>query len=319
MKGRYIHIFLLAGLMICGCSKNFGTTTGEYDIKLKASVSDVQVNTKASNVTAYKGSVPNSNNPLETDLWFSYTSGDYSTVVPTDNNTNIPCHTSASFSSGDITPIFYNNDTPRPLKYPTSGAPVYCVGLYPKSAWTFESGSFKASVTGEQDLMFAPEISGQWNAQFGSQETNSPKFSHILTWIKVVLCATSYEAIESWGKISQVTVEDLPTSVTVDNNGSATFNNKNKQNIALIPQGSEQELSITNIDLGEFLCAPAASYTFSIQTATGMNAAKTMTIDGGFRAGHQYVMVLYFNSLNVIDGVCTLTPWENQNDDLYLQ
>lgn len=306
--------------MICGCTKNIGTTTEECDIMLKTSVSEVQVNTKASNVTAYKGSIPSAENVLEADLWFSLTSGYYSIdIPPTDNITYIPCHTYATFNSGDVTPIFYNDDNNKPLKYPTSGASVYCVGLYPKNTWKFEDNIFKASVTGEQDLMFAPEISGQWNDKFGSEQRNSPKFNHILTWIKVVLCASTYEAIESWGKITDVTVTGLPNSVSVSKNGAVTFNDDQPKDIALIPYGSSQELSITNVDIGEFMCAPANSYTFSIETDTGMKASKTMSITGGFQAGFQYVMVLYFNSLNVIDGVCTLAPWENQNDDLYLQ
>ncbi|MBR5301039.1 MAG: fimbrillin family protein [Bacteroidales bacterium] len=317
MKGRYIHMYILAALMICGCVKNIETPAGECDIMLKASVSNVQVSTKTKAVNAYEGSVPSEKHILETDLWFSLNSGDYSTAVPTDELTNVPCHTYATFNSGDITPIFYNDNNTQPLKYPTSGAPVYCVGLYPKGVWEFANGRFEADVTGEQDLMLAPEISGQWNAQFGTNETNSPKFNHVLTWLKVVLCATSYAAIENWGEITDVTVKGLPTRIFAQKDGSVTFGNTT-QDIMLIPDGKSYPLSITNIDLGAITCAPADSYTFTIETADGMKAQKTMSIDGGFKAGYQYVMVLYFDSLTVIDGVCTLVPWENQNDNLYL-
>ena len=316
MKGKNIYVCILAALLTCGCVQNIETATEGYEIMLKASVSDVQVDTKAQSANAYVGSVPSEAHPLIADLCFSLNSGDYSTSVPTDETTYIPCHTFATFKSGEITTIYYNEDNTKPLKYPTNGNPVFCTGLYPKGAWEFKNGGFEASVTGEQDLMFAPEISGRWDAQFGSSESNSQKFNHVLTWLKVVLCATSYAAIETWGEITDVTVKELPTTVFVKD-GSITFGNTT-QNIMLIPEGQSQPLSITNIDLGEFMCAPADSYTFSIETAKGMKAQTTMSIDGGFKAGFQYVMVLYFNTLAVIDGVCTLAPWENQNDNLYL-
>ena len=318
MKGRHIYIFILAAFMICGCVTDIETEGVGYDIMLKASISDVQVETKASSVNHYEGTVPNENHILETDLWFSLVSGDYSTAVPTDETTYIPCHTYATFESGDITPIYYKGISTQPLKYPTSGDPVYCVGLYPKGVWEFANKGFKAPVTGSQDLMFAPEISGKWNAKFGSDKENSPKFQHVLTWIKVVLCATSYEAAENWGEITDVTILRLSSGVSVDKDGNATFDEKNLHNISLIPDGESYPLSITNIDLGEFMCAPAESYSFSIETAEGMKAQTKMSISGGFKAGHQYIMVLYFNSLSDIDAVCTLSPWENQNDNLYL-
>jgi hypothetical protein len=115
-----------------------------------------------------------------------------------------------------------------------------------------------------------------------------------------------------------VTVSGLSDEVFIKKDGTITFDQYNRHDISLIPEGKSYPLRITNTDLGEFMCVPADSYSFSIETANGLKARTTMSIDGGFKAGFQYVMVLYFNSLSDIDGVCTLSPWENQNDNLYL-
>ena len=61
------------------------------------------------------------------------------------------------------------------------------------------------------------------------------------------------------------------------------------------------------------------TYTFNIKSTDGKTATKTVGPENGFQAGSQYVVVLYFNSLTDIDGICTLSPWENQNDNLYLK
>ena len=202
----------------------------------------------------------------------------------------------------------------KPLKYPTSGSPVYCIGLYPQGVWSYDKGSFVAGIDGHHDLMIAPEVSGKWNNQFCTTESNSLKFQHILTWIKVVLCATSYDAIDTWGKITDVTMKDVPTHVSITNKVPLYSGEKDSQ---LLSQPTE--LLVTNIDAGEFLCAPMDEYTFSIKSTDGKTATKTVGPENGFQAGSQYVVVLYFNSLTDIDGICTLSPWENQNDNLYLK
>ena len=307
MKGY--HIFILSVLIFAGCSKVQNVASRDCNIMMCVSVSDVQLSSKS----AYEGESPSKDNPLKADLWFSLESGNYSTIVPTDNNIYLPCHTFKTFDSDNIATIYYNEDNTKPLKYPTSGESVYCVGLYPKGVWKYDDGNFIADITGDEDLMIAPEISGKWNAQFGSDETNSPRFQHVLTWLKIVLCATSYEAIETWGEISDVTINGIPKKVVISKDGT-TFSNYEK--IKLI--GTPQPLAITNIDAGELMCAPLVEYTFSIATSDGKTATKTIRPEGGFQAGFQYVVVLYFNTLSDIDGVCTLTPWENQNDNLYL-
>ena len=312
MRNYNIYIFLLAALVAGGCSQKYVVTPHECDITLSASVVEVQTVTKGS--SAYQGDVPSGDNPLTADLWFSLIPGNYSILSPTDENTQLPCHTYNTFDSGNHLPIFYDGMSDKPLKYPTSGSPVYCIGLYPQGVWSYDKGSFVAGIDGHHDLMIAPEVSGKWNNQFCTTESNSLKFQHILTWIKVVLCATSYDAIDTWGKITDVTMKDVPTHVSITNKVPLYSGEKD---IQLLSQPTE--LLVTNTDAGEFLCAPMETYTFNIKSTDGKTATKTVGPDNGFQAGSQYVVVLYFNSLTDIDGICTLSPWENQNDNLYLK
>lgn len=312
MRNNHIYIFLLVALLAAGCSQKHDVIPQECDITLSASVVDVQTATRVS--SAYQGDVPSGDNPLTADLWFSLISGNYSTSVPTDANTQLPCHTYNTFDSGNHIPIFYDGKSDKPLKYPTSGEPVYCVGLYPKGVWSYDNGNFVAEIKGDEDLMIAPEVSGKWNEQFCTTESNSLKFQHILTWIKLVLCATSYDAIDVWGKIDDVTIKAVTTEVSISSQGPSYSDPKD---IMLLSQPTE--LLVTNIDAGEFLCAPMETYTFNIKSTDGKTATKTVGPENGFQAGSQYVVVLYFNSLTDIDGICTLSPWENQNDNLYLK
>ena len=78
------------------------------------------------------------------------------------------------------------------------------------------------------------------------------------------------------------------------------------------------ELSINQEEAGSIFCAPSSAITLNITTTEGITATKEMTVQGGFKAGYQYVMLLYFNELALVDGICTLNSWDNQNDNLYL-
>lgn len=313
MIKRYIEkIALLTVVMLSACTQRIDVPVGQ-DIALSASVVDVEQGTKSS---AYVGSVPSAAHPLHADLWFSRTSGDYSVAVPSDDKTYVPCHTSAVFNSENITLITYGNDANKTLKYPTDDKSVYCIGLYPSNVWTWNGGKITASITGEQDLMFAHEIKGKWNEQFGAKPENSQQFRHLLTWIKVVLCATSYEAVSSWGAITKVDLINTPASITTDKVDGSEYKYNGSQNLVLMNSESGKDLSLLKTEAGSVFCAPSSALTLSVTTKDGRVVNKNF--EASFEAGKQYILVLYFNELSVIDGFCTLASWENQNENLYV-
>lgn len=300
----------LATVFFTACAQRLDMPVGQ-EIALSASVVDVEQGTKSS---AYVGSVPSADRPLNADLWFSLESGDYSVAEPSDDKTYVPCHTSAVFNSENITLITYDNDANKTLKYPTDDKYVYCVGLYPSGVWTWNNDKITASITGAQDLMFAPEIKGKWNEQFGASPENSQKFKHMLTWVKVVLCATSYEAVSSWGAIKEVDLINTPVSIMTDKVGASEY--AGSQNVVLMNSESGVPLSLLKTEAGSVFCAPSSGLTLSITTMD--NRVVNKIFDAQFEAGKQYILVLYFNELSVIDGFCTLASWENQNENLYV-
>lgn len=322
MKIPYINIVLLLTLTICACTRE-ELPKEEVPITLKASISNIDVQLKSdvtprsADANAYVGSVPSADRPLNVDLCFSLTSRDYSVVTPTDTKTYLPCHTKATFKDENITQIYYNGANDKTLAYPTTGQDVYCVGFYPQNTWSCSDGkTFIADLTGSEDLMFAPEISGRWNQQFGTAN-NSPVFQHLLTWIKVVTCATSYDAIDAWGRITSVTFDTAKEVKLSPVDNSVTYST-DRQTFELVK--TPIELSILKNDIASMFIAPcSASISLTIKAEDGRTATVNVSASGGFMPGNQYIVVLYFDSLSVVDALCTLESWENQNDNLYLE
>lgn len=322
MKVRYINILFILIMLVCACTHEV-LPMAEVPIAMKAGIDNIDVQLKSGDVpifaedNAYIGSVPSAERPLKVDLCFSLTSSVYSVATPTDTKTYLPCHTTATFKDENITQIYYNGENDKTLAYPTTGQDVYCVGFYPQGTWKYsDDKTFKADLTGKADLMFAPQISGRWNQQFGTAN-NSPVFQHLLTWLKVVICATSYDAIDAWGAITSITLntaEEIELS-PVDN--SVRFS-EDQQTFELVK--TPLDLSILKNEVGSMFIAPtSAPIKVTIKAEDGRIATVDIMSTGGFKPGCQYVMVLYFDSLSVVDALCTLESWENQNDNLYLE
>lgn len=316
----HTYIYIAAALMSASCTRE--PSSDERAITLSAGISQVIAETKAAQkADAYTGDVPTNDNSLAVDLWFSKTSGDYSERTPPTNDINyIPCHTTHEFVSGAAETIFYANDDKKALKYPTTDDYVYCTGFYPQDTWEYsetEGIIAEAEISGYVDLMYAPEIQGKWNEQFGSTEASSQEFRHALTWLKIVSCATSYDAIDAWGKITGITVSS-DTAVSLKTN--MTLDYQTPDEITVYEETDGKELSILFDEegiAGSVFVSPEEKVTVTVTTADGKTATKEIAPSGGFKAGNQYVIALYFNSLAIIDGVCTLTSFENVIDSLY--
>lgn len=311
-RSAYISI-MAAVMLIVGCSR-VGTDDSRPVIMMSANVVEHAVVTKAA---AYTGTVPSPDSPLAADLWFSMASGQYKTTAATDQKTYIPCHTQVKFETGDPVAVLYDGAQDKALKYPTDGT-VYCMGFYPQNAWTYDgSGGViaKAGINGSRDLMFAPEINGEWNDKFESQQ-----FEHVLTWLKIVACATSHDAVDAWGKITGITVSSK-TEVQLKSVDGSSVEYLTDGTVTAFAYTDGKALDIVFDDEdgvhGSVLVSPADNVTVTVTTDDGKTAEKTISVAGGFVAGKQYVLALYFDPLAIIDGFCTLTSWENENDNLY--
>lgn len=339
MKGRFLIYMALGGAMCwSACSEDGGLSPDKQteDISLSATVEEVKMISRSVDDDAYTGTVPSADNELNAAVWFSLISGSYPEA---DGETayNIPVHTGINFRSGTATFPDELTEDKRP-KYPTDNSPVYCVGFYPNTGWELEGDDpTKAihAITGKQDLMFAPQITGSWDSHFSTQH-----YRHLLTWLKVCVCTTTAEAGGYWGNLKKITLKGVPVSLTVDltkkekeTDDDDEFIQKDavefsvdKEDVSILD--GDIELALTTKDVASVFCHPQKEYYLDIEcengTATNVKVTLTPLTDTveekaklEYPAGLQYVLILYFHPFNVVDGVCTLKEWNAQNEDLY--
>ena len=344
MKARYfIYIITIASLCFAACAKSADDTSVKKAEKISVSavvdeVKSVNAGQRSRSEGAYTGVEPSANSPLKSAVWFSLESGKYPASLPdnekTDENieTEIPVHSVINYQSGTAT--FPDGVTP---KYPTSGNPVYCVGLYPFTGWTNADDSHATHViTGKEDLMFAPEISGNWNEHFATQ-----RYRHMLTWLKVCVCTTTTDTGSYWGKLNKITLKDVPNSLAVDlskveSNAfalqSAVTFSAEKTDRVILDNSEGVDLSIVAQEVASVFCDPRDNtnpdnkYVLIIECTKGKTKEIPITLSGfgdlnpellKYPAGLQYLLVLYFHPYDVVDGICTLNTWNAQNEDLY--
>ena len=309
-------------------------------VTLDKVVTENSLQTKADgNVIAkpYTGT-PSTENTLEVALWFSNTPGSYShaPVAPT----YLPCATTASYSSStamDIKTLDGNI-----LQYPIAGEGqtaqnVYCVGFHPASYWGTPGSSASHVINGSEDLMFAEQMAGSYSESFPVQT-----YSHLLTWVKINLSASSVEAAEVWGKVTDLTIVSPDQNVIIalpsGTPGKSTITYSGDDlplQLNLIP--ANKELSITTKTFGQAFCAPPAAggpnnklgYTIRVKTENleeknifielKKEDNSTAIPNPEYAIGKLFVINLRFNDIAVVEGVCTLKQWDDQSSDIYLK
>ena len=345
MKRIYhiLYIALLGCVCLSSCTERLDINRTDNTISLCAEVENVMPATRSASYAE-----PVANNNITATVWFSTVQGKFpdgnGTDNPKDKSTNIPGHYVINFEGEKAVFPNVSNENERP-RYPIpdeSGIKdVYCVGFYPHEGWKYVEGTpSKAThaITGFEDLMFAPPIMGNWNVHFDRQ-----KFLHLLTWLKVCVCATTTEAGNYWGKLKRITLKNVPSGLQINNLSKMQSEYKGNNGKLILTDGDDGDVSPvggnfspnifinndgidlgTNIqDVGSIFCYPQSSYTLEIECENGttkdisidLKALSARTIN--FPAGFQYLLTLYFHPFNVVEGVCTLNAWDAQNEDLY--
>ncbi len=329
---KRLHLIYPALLLLAAaaCSENAADAPamGEREIRLAASVGDIQAGSRATADYFEEG------DPLKAAVWFRKAGGGYDETPAPGDTTYLPAHTNVEFNG--LTPVLYGTDN---LKYPADNSKVYCVGMYPATGWTQsdDNKTISRPINGEEDLMFAREIEGSWDNHFPAQD-----YKHLLTWIKINICASSHDAIEEWGTIKQITVNSAST-VKVDLLNDDYIYEGNEQQIETISKDGEPiTLSTTNHEVGSVFCSPKTKYTVTVTSVNKngeeitksvdmtLNIITTTVTDGQYideittvtdpaeAIGRCFVFSLYFTPYSVISGVTTLNSWDNQNEDIYL-
>ncbi len=318
------YIYGLAFLMMAACSENDPEDSAiRGNIHLGATVGELLINRR---VTAAPY-LPQKGEPLNAAVWFRNENGGYehAPVLPT----YLPVHTTVTFDSLQMTHVKYNEE--YYLKYPTDhDVNVYCVGMSPQSGWsTTDNIVVTHAINGSEDLMFAKEIRGSWKQRFPTQE-----YKHLLTWIRITICASSPEAIDAWGTIPQITVNrDSEVSVNLETE-EYTYGGEQQP---IETMSKDVTLTTAIQQVGDVFCSPETAYTVTVRyIKNGKVITKTVSlplniihVDKNDKVesvthesqaiGRCFVFSLYFTPNDVIEGECMLNSWSNQNEDVLLK
>ncbi len=295
----------------------------------------------------YLGS-PSEANKLKAALWFRVKAdGTYKNAPAENPELQLPVHTAMEFWRPEKEFVSYNNAS---LKYPTDDNPVYCVGLYPNdegkedaegnpAGWTPGSDNLTAlhSIDGVTDLMFAPEIEGTWTTPYA----NPLQFEHLLTWVKIDVCATSHDTAEAWGAIEQIEIKSRSrVAVNLKEIDLKTVQPEYTPDAPdkFIPtMSAPHELTTTMHEIGSVLVSPETAYTLRIKTKNNPDQWIEQTLeldlikngdngetlepvnDPAEARGKCFVLSLYFHPYKVVEAVCILNSWNNQSEDIYLE
>lgn len=335
MRGKII--ILLAVTLASSCSK--WMKGDEATIKVSAVIRDMSVSTKAQ-ADPFKGTYPTKDNILESKVLFSYDCS----AFPVNNSPSaphyIPSHTEISFSSSNLFPATIEKESVEySLTYPIPSdtqygiePTVHCAGLSPVEGWTFASDGKSAThpINGTDDIMFADVKSGEWDRTIPSLE-----FAHIQTWLKISVCATTAEAARTWGKITSLKVKTKKAAkITFPTTEGGT------STIEYIDDGDDgddgwiegiqesKDINITSSEFCSVFTSPQTTCEIIVYTdkypegrtvSIPLKDLNNETInDASETKGKLFVISLYFSPFKIINGVCTLDYWNDQDENLYL-
>lgn len=337
-------------LSTCGCTSTIEPQ--RRSIALNAALGDVLIEstlqTKAEDQASadpYTG-VPTGENPLEAALWFSYTPGSYSHAPVSPQY--LPCATTAKYISSALMDISWNSNI---LQYPIQTDEnftddiknVYCIGLHPSDGWgeltADPVNSAEHAINGSEDLMFADQMTGSYDRNFGAQT-----FRHLLTWVKINLSTASLEAAKAWGEVEYLKITSPDSSVKISfksdlkDDGTpspSTVEYTGDPNEFQFRLPDDNSLNITTRTFGQAFCSPPDlkdgkfGYTVKVKT---LNVSEkevfvelkqedniTPVSDAAYTIGKLFVINLHFDEIGVVRGVCTLRQWDDQNSDIYLK
>ena len=313
MKRLSLCILYLASII--SCSKITQEQENNAVIRLKVAVAETAVGTRAAaDAVPYRGSAPTADNPLNAYVFFSDVPGVYqhAPVAPT----YLPARTKVSFKDSNFThPDQVNGAN---LMYPVGDASVYCVGLAPSDGqWIVSDDCRTAShqIDGSTDIMHAGQLEGKWSAHFPMQE-----YRHALTWIKIGVCGTDVEAKDFWGKIQSISVKSQDKVNIELGTGVLTYDGGEKDIMAF--EGSS-ELKPTISELGSVFCSPSDEFRITINSERIKDKVVTVSLPtrqtAANAAGKVYVVELLFNSFDVVEGKCSIKPWEYQDENISMK
>lgn len=335
MNRKLLYGLFALSLLTAGCGDQEDISLPSFNgqrIAVSANVMAVGATTRSVVAVPYEQTTPSASKLLDASVWFSTTSGNYANTGTPGSEATLPLHSRVQFNSGGA--VYPYSDV---LRYPGSGT-VYAVGLYPysgynASVWTSTDASdaadnTKAShvINGVDDLMFASEQSA---GDKDDPVTAPLAFNHLLTWLKIKISAESGNAVDAWGDLTNITIQNPNSKLTVSlNTGAVEYHGSSADVDAFT---GTQSLEIPDYQIASIFCAPAKAYNITVTTTNGgtknLGAVALKDTDGNpltdenYMAkakGNMFVITLNFSDVSIINATCgSLNPWEDQaNIDL---
>lgn len=203
---RWIYIILtgaLCGLSACQPHEWDAMDDTDRRIYLKAQVENASVQSRV----PYELTAPALVTPLEVDVWASTTANKFENGLANGSDGTVSYHTTARFTNAQeqlLDDVIY----PRENK-------VYFVGMHPRG-WTTQDGTSAVyTFDGNDDVMSAPQIEGEYAANVAPDDWPILSFQHLLTWLRIEIAAESEAVRDAWGKVTSLTVKSR-NKVTVD-------------------------------------------------------------------------------------------------------
>ena len=252
---RYFLYIILGGLLassLTACQQDIPSVEQSDEISSRIYLSAGIGNSESTRAPYYptNGSgtaltAPTLEHPLDVTVWASTTSGVYPNSELNGSTGTVAIHTDAHFQSGDPQ-LLGEAIYPKAQTEGGTSKTVYFVGLHPlanptNSGSSTNDNSWRApndnndaaqfKFTGNEDVMFAPQIYGTYNTAFN----DSPQFHfyHLLTWLRISMVADKDETdvkkrenvSNAWGKITELTLKNQKNIITINNLGEATSDN----------------------------------------------------------------------------------------------
>lgn len=202
MKKTLSVLLLFSGVFL-SCQQDgiwVDDAMGDRSIYLSATIENT-VRSRA----PYQLNSPTMDKPLWVDVWASTTPFSFPNPIPPKDgkgaNGEVALHTQAKFTA-------WKEQLLNAAVYPKrDGTPVFFVGLHPQG-WTSSDGKRASyTFTGREDVMFAPQIFGEYAENIEVATWPTFTFKHLLTWLRVEMVAENEDISKAWGKIKKLTVK----------------------------------------------------------------------------------------------------------------
>lgn len=346
---RYMMLCAVCAALLPSCEEEM-TADADTDrrIYLRATVEGATTTTRA----PYILTTPNRDNPLEVAVWASTTQSLFANRDDANGkNGEVAIHTSANFTNGSEQLL---DEAVYPKTTGGTTRKVYFVGLHPKTGWETTTGDTTAvhstAIDGKTDVMFAPQISGEYSGNTSGDKWPTFEFHHLLTWLRIQMVAESEEVRTAWGPVTDLTIKSK-TKVSVNLKGTTALANAatflgdetdlhfyHKDTDDEFPKGGYYKLNAPygngNIydevdEVAYVLCAPVEATATDPETGnatmeytlTVTTEKRTVTVDvdlmngadthfSGSTRNHQFVLLLKFKMGDNISVIAHPVDWQ---------